>query len=48
MDLNKYLMKQIAWSSKTFGNGERSQGIVDHIRKELVEIEEKPNEDHKW
>jgi len=48
MNLNKYLIKQIAWSSKTFGNGERSQGIVDHIRKELVEIEEKPNDLEEW
>lgn len=43
MNLIKYLNAQRDWSSETFGpipEVDRTRGITDHIRKELVEIEE--------
>jgi hypothetical protein len=30
------------WSYRTFGPGPRLKGVIDHIRKELVEVEENP------
>jgi hypothetical protein len=43
-----YLERQMMWSSKTFGNGLRSKGIVDHIRKELLEISADPTDLTEW
>jgi hypothetical protein len=48
MDLIDYLKRQITWSKQTFGPGSRTQGIVDHIRKELVEIEATPQDLEEW
>lgn len=39
-DLVAHLMRQREFSLKTFGPGARTKGVVDHLRKELVEIEE--------
>jgi len=39
MDLRTHLIRQIVFSRATFGPGERRQGVIDHIRKELQEIE---------
>lgn len=41
-DLIKFLQRQHEWSEKTFGPGNRTTGIVAHIRKELDEIEAAP------
>lgn len=43
-----HLQHQRAWSEKTFGPGDRSQGVVDHIRKELTEIESDPLDLVEW
>ena len=43
-----YLEKQKEWSSKTFGNGKRTLGIIKHIQKELIEIEECPEDLQEW
>lgn len=40
-----HLQRQIEWSRETFGPGDRTQGVLDHIRKELKEIEEDPESD---
>jgi hypothetical protein len=34
----KYLDHQREWSEKTFGPGDRTYGVIDHIKKELEEI----------
>jgi hypothetical protein len=39
MNLKQHLLRQIAWSRATFGPGSRTEGVSDHIRKELREIE---------
>lgn len=38
MDLTQHLIRQMAFSHATFGPGERTEGVVDHIRKELDEV----------
>lgn len=48
MDLVAHLYRQRAFSRATFGPGPRTAGVVDHIRKELKEIEAKPNDLKEW
>ena len=40
----EHLATQRAWSQQTFGPGPRTKGVMDHIRKEFLEIEEDPTE----
>jgi len=47
-DLIAHLDRQRAFSEKTFGPGSRTQGVIDHIRKELKEIDEKPFDLYEW
>lgn len=47
-DFYQHLRRQREWSEKTFGPGPRSQGVVDHIRKELLEIEADPKDLSEW
>ncbi len=46
--LIEYLYRQRAFSEKTFGPGTRTQGVIDHIRKELIEIEAAPTDLKEW
>lgn len=48
MNLIKHLEYQKQWSENTFGPGPRTQGVCDHIRKELKEIEAKPTDLFEW
>lgn len=43
-----YQIDQTSWSLKTFGPGARTNGILAHIRKELVEIEKSPYDLTEW
>lgn len=47
-DIVEHVRAQMDWSEQTFGPGSRVQGIVDHIRKELKEIEAEPEELEEW
>ncbi len=47
-NFHAHLRRQREWSERTFGPGERSQGVVDHIRKELIEIETAPLDLIEW
>lgn len=47
-DLIGHLERQRAFSERTFGPGIRTAGVVDHIRKELLEIEAKPSDLEEW
>lgn len=47
-DLRAHLVRQRAFSEKTFGPGASTAGVVDHIRKELREIEEHPTDLSEW
>lgn len=48
MKLIDIIKKQKSFSLNTFGPGERSSGLVDHIRKELLEIEADPLDLTEW
>ena len=47
-DFAAHLQRQRGWSGATFGPGARVQGVVDHIRKELKEIEADPGDLKEW
>ena len=47
-DLVTHIYKQRSWSTRTFGSGPRTLGILDHINKELKEIEEAPSDLTEW
>lgn len=47
-DLGAHLTRQREWSARTFGPGPRAAGVVDHIRKELREIEADPDDLEEW
>lgn len=43
-----HLEQQRAWSRATFGSGPRTLGVLEHIRKELAEIEAAPADVEEW
>jgi hypothetical protein len=43
-----HLLRQREWSEQTFGPGSRAKGVIDHIRKELNEIEADPTDLTEW
>lgn len=43
-----HLERQRAWSRRVFGPGPRTQGVTDHIAKELDEIREAPFDVEEW
>lgn len=47
-DFTAHLARQAAWSEKTFGPGHRVEMVIDHIRKELLEIEAAPQDLEEW
>ena len=47
-DMLAHLQRQREWSGRTFGPGPRTAGVVDHIRKELREIEADPTDLSEW
>ncbi len=47
-DLVAHLHRQREFSERTFGPGTRTAGVLDHIRKELNEIEAKPDDVTEW
>ena len=47
-DLNDHLFNQRRWSMRTFGPHMHSRGVLDHIKKEITEIEAKPDDLSEW
>ncbi len=47
-DFHAHLVRQAKFSRNTFGPGRRTQGVSDHIRKELAEIAEAPDDLEEW
>ena len=43
-DLQEHLKRQLKFSLETFGPGPRTAGVIDHMRKEIKEIEENPHD----
>lgn len=48
LDLEAHLLRQMAFSHATFGPGTRTEGVIDHIRKELVEVAESGGSSAEW
>ena len=48
MDLKQHLIRQMAFSHATFGPGQRTDGVIDHIRKELIEVKDCGGEAEEW
>ncbi len=48
MDLKQHLLRQMAFGHATFGPGERMKGVIDHIRKELIEVEDANGDSAEW
>lgn len=48
MDLVAHLHRQRAWSRQTFGPALRTKGVIDHIKKELIEVEAHPTDLSEW
>lgn len=46
--LTAYLQRQEDWSSQTFGQGLRTRGIIEHIKKELAEVLANPHDLSEW
>lgn len=44
VDLAQFLRAQIEWSTATFGPGNRTEGLIDHVRSELDELWHAPSE----
>jgi hypothetical protein len=47
-DLVVFLQDQRKWSIETFGPGERTDQVVDHIYRELGEVLENPEDPTEW
>jgi len=47
-DLVKHLKSQIEWSYDTFGPDQRSNGVLDHITKEVEEVRQDPSDIEEW
>ena len=48
VDMIAILARQRAFSDRTFGPGQRTAGVLAHIRKELAEIEAEPLDIEEW
>lgn len=42
--LAECVRRQMDWSERTFGPGDRTKGTVDHVRKELQELLDDPDD----
>lgn len=43
-----YIDDLYEWSKEAYGPGMRTKGIIDHIKKELAEIEKDPTDLEEW
>lgn len=48
MDLKQHLMRQMAFSKATFGPGTRTEGVLDHLSKEIEEVRESGGSADEW
>lgn len=46
--MHDYLWRMREWSEQIFGPGPRVTMVLDHIRKEIVEVEEAPGDLREW
>lgn len=48
MDLKQHLIRQMVWSRATFGPGARTEGVLDHISKEIEEVRGSGGSPDEW
>ena len=48
MNLKKHLIRQMAFSKATYGPGTRTNGVLDHIKKEVEEVRESGGSADEW
>ena len=48
MDLVQHLLRQMAFSHATFGPGRRTEGVIDHIEKEIKEVRASGGTPEEW
>ena len=46
--LEHILETQAAWSRANFGPGQRQEGVLDHISKEIKEVRESNGDPYEW
>jgi len=46
--LEEFLNDKQKWSEQTFGPGERTESVINHIREELEEVLENPKDVSEW
>lgn len=48
VDFGETLSRQAQFSARTFGPGARTKGVIDHLRKEISEVEKNPSDLLEW
>jgi hypothetical protein len=48
MDLKQHLIRQMAFSKATYGPGTRTNGVLDHITKEIAEVRDSGGSADEW
>lgn len=48
MNLFSFLNRQKRWSSNTFGDSPRTEGVLKHIEKEIAEVRAAPFDLEEW
>jgi hypothetical protein len=48
MNLFEFINRQRRWSKNTFGDGARTEGILKHIEKEILEVRDAPSDLSEW
>ena len=46
--IEHYIERQKQWSLETFGPGQRTEGNLKHIEKEIAEVRENPSDVYEW
>ena len=48
IDLKQHLIRQMKFSHATFGPGQRMEGVLDHMKKEIVEVIDSGGDSDEW
>jgi hypothetical protein len=48
MDMKQHLVRQMVFSRATFGPGERMDGVLDHMTKEIDEVRKSGGDASEW
>ncbi len=48
MTIQKLIETQIVFSTKSFGHGKRTEGILKHIENEIQEVRDNPDDVFEW